>query len=106
MAESVPYVELNFKWMWCARHLESFRATWPHHGALAMLNLFQASASDDRIVAAAGGDTQRLAPVLREHGPMCCFLPSAVTDAVIAASLAGRKWEPANDSSPTGEAVA
>lgn len=34
MAESVPYVELNFKWMWCARHLESFRATWPHHGEI------------------------------------------------------------------------
>lgn len=81
--------------MWCGVHLEPFRAGWPKGAALAMMNLFAASAADERIVAAAGGITDRLGPVLREFGPMCCFLPAEVTEAVVRASLDGRKWEPA-----------
>lgn len=87
-------IQLDFKFMWCPRHLEPFRAKWPAGAAIAMTNLFQASASDDRIAAAAQGQTDRLEPVLREHGPMCCFLPKEVTAAVVEASLAGRRWEP------------
>lgn len=89
-------VELDFKFMWCTKHLEPFRATWPRSAALAMTNLFSASAADERIIAAAQGDADRLGPVLREHGPMCCFLPPKVTDAVVRASLDGNKWEATN----------
>ena len=87
-------IALTFSMMWCARHLEPFRATWPSGAMLAMLNLFTASAADERILVAAEGHADRLEPVLREHGPMCCFLPAAVTEAVVSASLEGRKWEP------------
>lgn len=88
-------IELEWRVMWCGEHLEPFRAEWPKGAALAMMNLFAASAADERIVAAAEGNADRLAPVLREFGPMCCFLPAEVTEAVVRASLDGRKWEPA-----------
>lgn len=90
-----PRVNLEFSYMWCSTHLEPFRAEWPKGAAIAMMNLFTASAADERITAAADGITDRLEPVLREHGPMCCFLPAEVTRAVVEASLEGRKWEPA-----------
>lgn len=85
-------IELTFAMMWCGQHLEPFRAAWPAGAGLAMLNLFDASVADERIVAAAGGDTERLGPVLREHGPMCCFLPAEVTEAVVRAALDGKRW--------------
>lgn len=87
-------INLEWGYMWCAKHLRAFRRTWPKHAAFAMTNLFAASAADERILAAAQGDTDRLEPVLREFGPMCCFLPPEVTTAVVEASLADRKWEP------------
>lgn len=92
-----PRVNLEWKYMWCGDHLEPFRANWPNNAGIAMLNLFTASACDDRITAAAQGETARLEPVLREFGPMCCFLPADITQAVVEASLAGKKWEPAEE---------
>jgi len=92
MTEPAKPVELDFKFMWCPSHLWPFKAEWPKSAALAMVNLFSASAADERIIAASGGDTNRLTAVLREHGPMCCFLPKEVTAAVVSASLAGCKY--------------
>lgn len=90
--------------MWCGNHLEPFREGWPGKAAIAMMNLFAASVADDRIRHASQGEVDRLGPVLREHGPMCCFLPAAVTAEVVRASLDGRKWEPssADISGPEG----
>lgn len=94
MTGKKPLVMLEFSYMWCGEHLEPFRSEWPKGAALAMMNLFSASAADERILAAAEGITDRLGPVLREFGPMCCFLPAEVIRAVVEASLAGRKWDP------------
>lgn len=87
-------IQLTFTMMWCGEHLEPFREGWPKSAALAMFNLFAASAADERILAACDGVADRLEPVLREHGPMCCFLPTEVTEAVVRASLDGQKWAP------------
>lgn len=94
-------VNLSFTWMWCPKHLAPFRARWPTGAGLAMNNLFAASVADYRIIHAAQGDTNRLEPVLREHSPMCCFLPSEVTESVVQAALAGRRW-PAPAGTETG----
>lgn len=96
-----PKVQLEWGYMWCHQHLLAFKATWPLHAGVAMVNLLTASAADDRICAAAQGDTNRLEPVLREFGPMCCYLPPAVVEAVVKASLEGRQWLP--ESPPSTE---
>ncbi len=87
-------IKLEWSYMWCDKHLKPFKARWPRHAGFAMLNLFSASAHDERIVAAAEGNTDRLEPVLREFGPMCCFLPEPITAAVVAAALADTEWKP------------
>lgn len=87
-------IKLEWSYMWCDKHLRPFKARWPRHAGFAMVNLFTASVHDERITAVAEGDTNRLEPVLREFGPMCCFLPETVIADVVKASLADEKWEP------------
>jgi hypothetical protein len=90
-----PTVELDWSFMWCAKHLKPFRQGWPGSGAsLAMVNLFQACTHDPFIVLLSGGDVRRLVPIFREYAPMCCYLPAQITQAVVDAARAGRKWEP------------
>lgn len=80
MSDEQPRVELDWAAMWCARHLAPFRQGWPAGAAVAMVRLFGIAVADERIIAACptleGGkaDANALTPVLREFGPICCFL--------------------------------
>lgn len=88
-----PLVMLDWKVMFCPEHLEPYRADWPKGYPLAMVAMFQAAASDDRISVLCGGDPQRLNSVLREHAPLCEFLPVGLTEEITAMSLKGELWK-------------
>lgn len=86
----VPLVQLDWS-LWCARHLEPYRARWPEGAALAMLALFQAAAKMPAVVDAAGGQTGRLTQALQRFRPLCCFVGKAVLDEIYATTLPGRE---------------
>lgn len=58
---------------WCPRHLEPFRARWPRGYLPASMALLEEAVRRPEIARAAGGDADRLDPVLREYGPLCCL---------------------------------
>lgn len=77
-AQGKPAVALEFSTAWCPRHLEPYRAEWPKGAAVAMLRLFEAFTADERAQRMAGGDAMRLAAVVAECSPLCCFVGDAV----------------------------
>lgn len=58
--------------LFCPRHLKPLRAEWPYGYAVLMMAVFQHALREPEIVRAVGGDADRLGPVLREYGPLCC----------------------------------
>lgn len=80
----VPAVALEFSTTWCMRHLEPFRASWPDGAAVAMLELFNAFVADARVPELTGGDAMRLAAVVHEWSPLCCFIGDQALEAVYA----------------------
>jgi len=49
-----PRVDLRWDVMWCARHLEPYRARWPQGAPLAMMRLFDAAVAMPAVAEAAG----------------------------------------------------
>lgn len=78
----VPAVALEFSTTWCSRHLKPFQADWPTGAALAMLKLFQAFAADQRVGDMTDGDSMRLAAVVHEWSPLCCFVGDVALEAI------------------------
>lgn len=59
--------------VFCARHLEPYRRHWPAGYAPALMCLvYQALNHDEEIIAATGGEIERVNAVLQEYGPLCC----------------------------------
>lgn len=81
-----PQVELDWD-LWCARHLEPYRARWPLGAPTAMVKLFQAAAAMPAVVDAAHGDAAQLTRALRRFAPLCCFVPAAVMRAIYSQTL-------------------
>lgn len=77
---STPRVNLDFAVHWCSRHLEPFRAEWPHGAGVAMVKLFDAVVRDPTFIERMPRDAEGLAQTealdaaLREHSPLCCWL--------------------------------
>ena len=75
-----PKVNLDFSVHWCTKHLEPFREEWPGGAGVAMIHLFEAAVSDERIVAAVprsadgSAKAESLDAVLLEYSPLCCFI--------------------------------
>jgi hypothetical protein len=93
-----PKITLTFTEMFCSIHGEPFREQWPKGVALAQLGMFNAALRDDRIIEACGrdengkGDGRQLNRVLREFGPMCCFLEPETVANVTMLALVGAIW--------------
>ena len=80
--EGQPATALDFATTWCPRHLSPFRAEWPDGAGVAMVKLFQAFAADERAQAMAGCDAMRLAAVVHECEPLCCFVGDEVLEPI------------------------
>lgn len=70
----VPAVALEFSTAWCMSHLEPFHEEWPAGAGLAMLKLFEAFVADERVAKMTDGDAMRIAAVVHEWSPLCCFV--------------------------------
>jgi hypothetical protein len=88
-----PRVELSWN-LWCARHLEPYRAQWPKGAAPAMLKLFEAAAAMPAVAAAAGGDANQLTEALQRFAPLCCFVLPGTMDRIYRETAPG--WQPAS----------
>lgn len=85
---------------WCIVHLDAFRATWPAGWMLASLGLLSLFVREPEIIHYCGGDPERGIPgradmllgALIEFGPICCRVPRATLDEIVADALAGRRW--------------
>lgn len=70
--------------VFCDRHREPLRERWPHGYAFLLMALFQLAVRDPEILRACGAraghpaDAERLGPVLREYGPLCCRFPDEI----------------------------
>jgi hypothetical protein len=73
--QAPPAFELKWDVMWCARHLEPFRAEWPRGAAVAMVKLLQAAAAMPAVIDAAHGQATGLPAALERFAPLCCFVP-------------------------------
>jgi hypothetical protein len=80
--EGKPRVALEFSTVWCPHHLGPFRIGWPAGAGVAMVKLFQAFVADERVTEMAGGDAFRLAAVVHEHSPLCCFVGDEALEAI------------------------
>lgn len=83
-----PQVELTWD-LWCARHLEPYRAGWPRGAALAMVRMFEAAAAMPAVADAAHADAAQLTKALRRFRPLCCFIPRDKLEAIYAETLPG-----------------
>jgi hypothetical protein len=81
-----PQVILDWS-LWCARHLEPYRAGWPAGSAVAMMRLFEAAVAMPAVSDAAGGDAANLTAALQRFKPLCCFVGKAAMDAIYAETL-------------------
>lgn len=80
-ARERPMVKLDWS-LWCARHLEPYRAQWPAGAPVAMLRLFDAAVAMPAVTDAAHGDTEQLTAALQRFAPLCCFIPNAKLEAI------------------------
>jgi hypothetical protein len=80
----VAGIALDFSTHWCPRHLAPYRATWPRGAAVAMVRLFESFTADPRVEEMTGGDVMRLAAVVLECSPLCCFVTPKDLDAIYA----------------------
>jgi hypothetical protein len=71
MAEGV---QLDWHVMWCARHLEPFRAEWPKGAPVAMLELTRRALEMPAIIDAAEADATNIGKALKRFAPICCFV--------------------------------
>lgn len=78
-----PMVTLDWS-LWCARHLEPYRAQWPKGAAIAMMRLFDAAVAMPAVADAAGNDVARLTEALRRFAPVCCFVGKDAMDRIYA----------------------
>lgn len=85
-APGQPRVTLDWS-LWCARHLEPYRARWPKGAPLAMVRLFEAAVAMPAVADAAGGDTANLTAALRRFAPLCCFVGKEKLDAIYQETL-------------------
>lgn len=75
-----PGVILDPASVWCDRHREAFRATWPRGILPATLALFEVAVRDERVIEACRLGTDELASadmlarVIAEFSPLCCLL--------------------------------
>jgi hypothetical protein len=74
MPEEKPQVELTWD-LWCARHLEPYRAKWPQGASVAMMMLFDTAARMEAVAEAADHNTEKLTDALQRFKPLCCFIP-------------------------------
>lgn len=79
-----PSIGLDFRTTWCPRHLEPFRVRWPKGAAIALVELFREFTADERAQKLAGGDALKLAAVVAECSPLCCFVSNEALDRVYA----------------------
>lgn len=77
-------VTLDWDVMWCARHLEPFRAEWPKGAGVAMLSLAGRAMAMPAVIDAAGADAEQLNVALRRFAPICCFVSADDLAAVYA----------------------
>lgn len=83
-------ITLEPRAVWCAEHIEPFRARWPAGYLPAVMCLVhQALNHDEEIAAAAGGEVELLDRVLREYGPLCCRLDPDMLARIVEGSIAG-----------------
>lgn len=88
-----PQVSLDFTVHWCSRHLEPYRARWPLGAGVAMVRLFEAWVSDERVAEiapkGAGGKakTAALDALAAECSPLCCFISDEALEAIYAATV-------------------
>lgn len=82
-----PGTVLDWDAMWCARHLEPFRAEWPKGAAVAMVELLRRALAMPAVIDAAKADTEQIDVALRRFAPICCFVSHEDLQAVYA--LAG-----------------
>jgi hypothetical protein len=89
-AEHPPsQVNLDPQHVFCRRHGEPLRATWPAGYLPFALKLFEAFVQDERTFGYARGDTDRLNAAIAEMGPLCCFVSEeALREAYEASGIA------------------
>lgn len=95
MSDNRPQAtQLDFSRDICARHREPLRAEWPRGAVRLMVALFQAFATDPRIIAAAPkdaegqADAEAIPRLILEFGPLCCFVGDEAMERLIAEALA------------------
>lgn len=89
-----PMVTLDWS-LWCARHLEPYRAQWPKGASLAMLRLFDAAVRMPAVIDACGhppgdpdhADTANLTVALERFKPVCCFVGKEAMTQIYAETL-------------------
>ena len=90
--EGQPRVRLDWS-LWCARHLEPYRARWPRGAPLAMARLFEAACAMPAVIAWCGGggdqlaDAGKLTEALQRFRPLCCLVGKDAMDRIYAETL-------------------
>jgi hypothetical protein len=79
--------ELDWKVMWCSRHLDPYRAAWPAGAVQAMVALFGAAARMPAVADAAHGDADQIPAALARFAPICCFVGKQALDRIYAETL-------------------
>jgi hypothetical protein len=88
-----PPITLDWS-LWCARHLEPYRAGWPRGAPLAMIRLFEKAVAMPAVADAAKGDAANLGTALVRFAPVCCFVGKDAMDAIYAETLPSQPEEP------------
>lgn len=80
--------------MWCRKHSAPFRERWPEGSLLAIVMMFQFSASDERVQRVAGNNADNLSITLKVLSPLCCLLGDEITRKITTAALSGQMIKP------------
>lgn len=88
-----PLVMFDWATMFCPRHGEPFRPTWPAGAATALTTMFQKAALMPAVMDASGrdpvtglADANGLSAALKRFAPLCCFVSREDLAAVYAAA--------------------
>lgn len=85
-------MNLDWKVMFCDKHLLPLKKEWPKGAHFAMLGLFNAAVENNEIIDRAGGKVENLPLVFNSIKPVCCFLPEGKAEEVVRLALEGKTY--------------
>lgn len=81
---------LEWKIMYCDKHLLPLKDKWPKGAAAALLGLFNAAVENEEVIKRSGAKVENLPLVFNSIKPVCCFLPEGKAEEVVRLALEGK----------------